>query len=269
MTTTNYYKVLGVEKEASAKEVKDAYRHLAFVHHPDRNRDNPDAAEKMKAINEAYAVLSDRAKRSAYDAMRRQYGTAAHEQFRSSYSEEDIFRGSDVHAIFEEMARAAGFRGFDEIFRQFYGPGYRTFEFRQPGFFAGGFIFGTPMGRGRRRGRKGIGGRGGFGRLGRQFLQTLAGIREPVRGADLHDTIRLHPDLARTGGPYAYLLRKHAKKLVVKVPAGVKDGQRIRLSGMGEKGKAGGEAGDLYLKVELKRPLLEKARRAIGSLLGR
>ena len=101
MSQIDYYKVLGIEPEAESEEIKTAYRDLAFKYHPDRNQDNPAAAEKMKRVNEAYAVLSDPGKRRAYNALRDQYGHAAHDHFRKSYSDQDIFTGSDIHQIFE------------------------------------------------------------------------------------------------------------------------------------------------------------------------
>ena len=63
MSQNDYYHILGVDQQASAKQIKDAYRKLAFQYHPDRNEKNPAAAEKMKSVNEAYAVLSDPDKR--------------------------------------------------------------------------------------------------------------------------------------------------------------------------------------------------------------
>src|SRR5208337_4348175 len=111
--------------------------------HPDRNGGEAAAVEKMKEINEAYAVLSDREKRERYDALQQQYGPHAYDRFRQSYSEQDIFRGSDVNQIFEEMARAFGFRGFEEVFRGSYGQRYRTAEFRGPGMFGRVIVFGS------------------------------------------------------------------------------------------------------------------------------
>ncbi len=117
MENRDYYRVLGVEPSVGEQEIKDAYRRLAMKHHPDRNKNNPDSALKMKRVNEAYAVLADPGKKSEYDAMRRQYGSSAHGRFKNNYSENDIFSGPDIHRIFEEMARAFGVRGYKEMFK--------------------------------------------------------------------------------------------------------------------------------------------------------
>jgi DnaJ-class molecular chaperone len=116
MNQKDYYQILEVEKEASPQKIKEAYRRLAFQYHPDRNKGNPSAVEKMKEINEAYAVLSDPKKRRDYNTFHEQYGPYGYDRFKQAYSEQDIFRGSDVYQIFEEMARAFGFRGFEEVF---------------------------------------------------------------------------------------------------------------------------------------------------------
>ena len=145
MQQKDYYEILGVPANASSKNIKEAYRTLAFEYHPDRNKDNAVAAEKMKRINEAYAVLSNQKKRSEYDTLKEQFGSSATGHYRQSHSQQDIFRGSDVHQIFEEMARSFGFRGVDDIFKDFYGPGYRSFEFKQyrgNGWRGGGILFG-------------------------------------------------------------------------------------------------------------------------------
>ena len=261
METQDYYQVLGVARDAEEKAIKDAYRELALKYHPDRNRDNPDAVDRMKAVNEAYAVLSHADKRRAYDAMRQQYGTSAHHQFRQQYSDQDIFSGSDIFRIFEEMTRAHGFRRSEDIFREFYGPGYRTFKGRRPGMHFRGFVF---TGRGPRGGRRNAGnlppGGRGLGRLARHMIERLLGVTLPEAGQDAEDTIRLSPEKARQGGPYAFYYRKRRKKLVVKIPPGVREGQRIRLAGMGETGRGGGAPGDLYLRVQIARPLLAEWR---------
>jgi curved DNA-binding protein CbpA len=101
---------------------------------------------------------------------------------------------------------------------------------------------------------------GSIAKLTRFFLKQFSGIELPEDGADLKDTIRLSPELARQGGPYAYYLRKKDKKLVVKIPPGIKHHQQIRLAGMGEDGKSGGKAGDLYLKVRIRKPLLQRLK---------
>jgi DnaJ-class molecular chaperone len=256
MSQNDYYQILGIDQKASARQIKDTYRKMAFKYHPDRNRKNPEAAEKMKRVNEAYAVLSDPAKRREYDAMRHQFGSSAYSQFRQNYSEQDIFSGSDVNQILEQMARAFGLRGFDEIFKEFYGQGYRHYEFRKPGFFAKSYYFTGPR-KSRGVNPSGLPLQGSIGKLTRYFLKRFSGIELPENGADHKDTIWLSPEMARQGGPYAYYLRKKDKKLVVKIPSGIKHNQQIRLATMGEDGKGGGKAGDLYLKVRIRKPLLK------------
>jgi molecular chaperone DnaJ len=117
----DYYELLGIPKDATADQIKAAYRKLALQYHPDRNK-SPDAEEKFKEISEAYAVLSDNQKRSQYD----QFGQAG---ITGNYSEDGIFRTSN----FEDVFRDTGFgRGFDSIFESFFGdfgrPGYRYSE---------------------------------------------------------------------------------------------------------------------------------------------
>jgi len=268
MSNTDYYETLGVKKDAGAKQIKASYRELAFKYHPDRNKGDFKASESMKQVNEAYAVLSDPAKRREYDTIRQQFGSSAYSRFRNNYSEQDIFSGSDINHVFEEMAKAFGFRGFDDIFREFYGKEYRTFQFKRPGIFAGGFIFTGPLGSGRYDQSK-LPGAGKLGKLSRFILKQISGVTLPRDGTDISDVIRLSPQQAQQGSPYAYLLRKTSKKLVVKIPPGIRDGQRIRLAGMGEAGEGGGKPGDLYLKVHIKKPLLDKIKASISDLRNR
>jgi len=75
--------------------------------------------------------------------------------------------------------------------------------------------------------------------------------------------------LAAAGGPYAYFLRERSKKLVVKIPAGVREGQRIRLAGLGHEGRAGGTPGDLLLEVRLRRPILKRIKTWVARILRR
>jgi len=263
MKQNDYYEILCVDKEASPQKIKEAYRRLAFQYHPDRNRGNPSAVEKMKEINEAYAVLSDPKKRRDYDGFHEQYGSYGYDRFKQTYSEQDIFRGSDIHQIFEEMARTFGFRGFEEVFRESYGHGYQTFEFRRPGVFGRGFIFFGPNFGGRDRHGAPASSEIFPGVLGKFFhylFKKALGRGEPGRGKDLDDTIYLDPRQAIEGAKGKYFHRKRSKELIITVPPGMKEGQKIRLRGMGEPGKDGGEAGDLYLKVKIKKTLLEKAK---------
>ena len=258
-----YYEILGVEESASGDKIKDAFRKLAFQYHPDRNPGDDAAMERMKKINEAYAVLSDPGKRRNYDGMRRQYGSStAYDQFRRTYSERDIFRDSDINQIFEEMARSFGTRGFEEIFRGIYGSGFRTFEFRRPGMFGKFIIFG-PGGRPDYRPEmKGAPPRPGLiGRVAGYLLKRAFGSAdEPVHGGDFHDVIDLEPHQALAGGKVAYRDRRRGKELLITIPPGTREGQILRLKGMGEAERKGVQPGDLYIKVEFRKPLLQKVR---------
>ncbi|MEM3383696.1 MAG: molecular chaperone DnaJ [Nitrososphaerales archaeon] len=107
----DYYEVLGVPRNATQEEIKNAYRKLALQYHPDRNK-SPDAEEKFKEISEAYAVLSDEEKR-------RQYDMFGHAGIDGRYTREDIFRGVDFDEIFRDLGFSFG--GFDSIFDWFFG----------------------------------------------------------------------------------------------------------------------------------------------------
>lgn len=261
MEQRDYYEILGIPSNADEKQIKAAYRKLAFQYHPDRNKGDSDSANKMKAINEAYAVLSNPSKRKDYDDLKRQYGSSAYNRFRSTHTESDIFRGSDINRIFEDMARAFGFRGFDDIFNEAYGEGYRTFEFKRPGFSARGFVFTGPL---RRSAQQQVP-PPVLGKLSRYLIEKLTGVELPQNGADVTETIDLTPQEAAKGGPYPYFYRKKSKKLVVMLPQGLREGQRIRLAGMGEEGRGGAKPGDLYLTVKIRRTLTQKLKDFIHS----
>jgi len=260
MVPEDYYQVLGVDKNATAKQIKEAYRQLAFKFHPDRNKENIGAVERMKKVNEAYAVLSNSAKKREYDTLKNQFGSSAYTHFRNNYSEQDIFSGSDINHIFEEMARNFGLRGSNEIFKEFYGRGYRQFEFKKPGFSAKGYFFGRPAaGTGyQQQANSPLG--GNFGKISRFLLQRISGFQFPQDGTDVHDHLYLDPQQALYGGPYAYYLRHKSKKLVVKIPPRIRDGQQIRLAAMGQDGKGGGKPGNLLLKVHIRKPLLKSVK---------
>jgi curved DNA-binding protein len=270
MNQKDYYDILGVDRNASQQTIKEAYRRLAFQYHPDRNKGDAAATEKMKDINEAYAVLSDVSKRREYDLLRSRYGSFAYDRFRKSHTTDDIFRGSDIDQIFEEFARAFGFRSFEDIFSESYGPGYRSFEFRKPGMSGRGFIFHTEAPRmdsqqathGSAVQMPELALSGLFGKLVKFFLKRIIGVELPERGKDWHDTVRLSPEKAGEGTEVEYHYKKWGKpkNLLVKIPAGIRDGQQIRLRGMGAPGKAGGAPGDLYLGIQIRRSLAQKLK---------
>jgi molecular chaperone DnaJ len=109
----DYYEVLGVEKGASKDQIKTAYRKLAMQYHPDRNK-SPGAEEKFKEISEAYAVLSDDAKRAQYDRF-------GHEGIQGRYSSEDIFRSANFDEILRDLGFGFGGFGGGSIFDMFFG----------------------------------------------------------------------------------------------------------------------------------------------------
>ncbi|MBN2255886.1 MAG: DnaJ domain-containing protein [Deltaproteobacteria bacterium] len=265
MEQKDYYEILGVDQEATAKQIKDTYRKLALQFHPDRNPGDAVAAEKMKVVNEAYAVLSDPEKRREYNDMRRRFGSSAYTHFRRTYSEQDIFTGSDIHGIFEELARSFGLRGFDEIFKEFYGQGFQTYEIRGDGGNGRRFVFSGSFGNNGDTAVN-IPSGGPLGKTSRYLFKKITGIDFPVNGSDLEDVITVDPEEARRGGPYEYLVRRRNKRLKIALPPGVRDGQKIRISGMGESGSGGAQSGDLYLTVRIKRPLLQKVKAFITGL---
>jgi len=260
MVQEDYYQVLGVDKNATAKQIKEAYRQLAFKFHPDRNKESTSAVEEMKKVNEAYAVLSNPTKKSEYDTLKNQFGSSAYTHFRNNYSEQDIFSGSDINHIFEEMARNFGLRGSNEIFKEFYGRGYRQFEFKKPGFSAKGYFSGRPATGSGYQNQSNSPFGGNFGKMSRFLLQKLSGFQFPEDGTDVHDHLYLDPQQALSGGPYAYYLRHKSKKLLVKIPPGIRDGQQIRLAAMGQDGKGGGQPGNLLLKVHIRKPLFKSIK---------
>ncbi len=275
MNDKDYYKTLGVSEDATSEDIKKTYRKLAFQYHPDKN---PGNEEMMKEINEAYAVLSDIGKRREYDSLRKSYGFSARDQFRQGHTEQDIFRNSDIHQVFEEMSKMFGFDKPEDIFSRntFYGPQYQNFEFRGPGFFSKGAFFFGPMSRASQemmeessyqerkvpRHRPSL-----FSKLidkGLDIVKKYAaekyGLELPERGRDLYDEITISPEIVTDGGKvrYHYIRKSKPRDLTVKIPPGIKEGQKMRLKRMGNEGKYGGESGDLYLKVKIRSSLLKK-----------
>jgi curved DNA-binding protein len=211
-----YYETLGVSKTASADEIKSSFRKLARKHHPDLAKDKKAAEEKFKEINEAYEVLSDPEKRKKYD----EYGSNWQHAGNGFSQPPGGGRGG----------AGGGFGGYgggaDASDFHFGGTGYSDF-FEQ--------FFGT------RRGR-GYGGGAGF-------------EETPQRGSDVEADILVTLEEALQGATRQISFRKGDSQQVqtytVKIPKGVREGQRIRLAGQGGHGASRGEAGDLYLRVKL------------------
>ncbi len=277
MEQRDYYKVLGVNQEASFEEIKKTYRTLAFQYHPDKN---PGKEEMMKEINEAYAVLSDERKRREYDSYRQNYGFFARDRFRQTYTDQDIFKDSDINQIFAELSKVFGFNRPEDIFSRntFYGTQFRTFDFKGPGFTGSGFFFFGPMtktyqdmlkaSQNQTSGSppyrpsllskillKGV-------QIFQRHMAKKYGWVLPERGEDMVDEITIPSEVASAGGKVSYHYAKPDKPrdLMIKVPPGIKEGQKIRLKGMGKDGSHGGASGDLYLKVKVHTPFFKNIR---------
>jgi len=266
MSHSDYYSVLGLDENASQEEIRSAYRALALKYHPDRNKGDPSATEKMKELNEAYAVLSNPSKKTEYDLTRARYGAQASERYRQEHSPGDIFAGSDIDQVFSEFARQFGFRNFEEIFRDAYGSDYQTFIIRGPGMFGRAYVTYRTGGSGQAeqnvRPLAPAAPPGLAGRLFKLVLKKTTGLELAERGKDWKDKIKLSPALARDGGEVEYPYKKWRKprNLMVRIPQGIKEGQSIRLKGMGGAGKGGGEPGDLYLRVRFKISCLQRIK---------
>jgi curved DNA-binding protein len=213
----DYYETLGVRRDATDADIKKAFRNLARKYHPDVAKDKKSAEARFKEVNEAYEVLSDPDKRSKYDRLGANWKSGA--EFRpppgwEGFGQEGAFRGT-------------GREGGGEF--QFGGTGFSDF-FEQ--------LF-VSMGRGRR---------GGF-----QFDQGFGGQGAAERGRDVEGDILVTLDEVMRGSVRSVTVRhgQRSETHQVKIPAGIGEGQRLRIAGRGE--RAAGGAGDLYLRVRLAR----------------
>ena len=213
----DYYETLGVSKTASEDEIRSAFRKLARKYHPDVAKDKKTAEEKFKQINEAYEVLSDPEKRRKYDQLGENWNQPGGFQPPPQWGggQPGGFRwGSGENGGVEFEFGGTGFSDFFEA------------------FFGGG------------RGRSAF---GGFGQRG-----TMA-----ERGSDVEADIMVTLEEALHGSTRQVSLRRAGSKKTetyqVKIPRGVREGQRIRLAGQGEAGERGGKSGDLFLRVRLAR----------------
>lgn len=255
-TNNDYYEILGVSRDADQDKIKKAYRKLAKKHHPDRNKDDPQASEKFKEISEAYEILSDPDKRARYD----QYG-------HSGINEDDF--------NFDDFARG-GFGGFDDIFDMFFGGDAARRQRRGPqrgsdlqyrleisfeeaakgtkkeitiprteecstcggsGAKPGSDVRTCPRCNG--RGQIRVNQRTPFG----QITQARTCDRCDGTGEIVSEPC---PDCEGTGK-----VRRH-RNLTVNIPAGVDTGSKLRMSGEGEAGDRGAASGDLYIIIKVK-----------------
>jgi curved DNA-binding protein len=214
MDYKDYYKILGVDKKAKEKEIKRAFRRLAREHHPDVNPGDPQAEERFKEINEAYEVLSDQEKRSKYDRL-----GADWQRWQQTGGRPGDFNwgrwttgqpGDGVHVRYSTPEDLEDLFGGSSPFSDFFSQ-----------------VFG--------------GSGGGRGGGGYQYQ-----VR-PQRGQDYEQPVEITLQEAYHGA--ARVLQKDDQRLEVKIPAGAKTGTRVRMSGEGGTGAAGGPAGDLYLRV--------------------
>jgi len=193
----DYYKILGVDKNASPKDIKSAYRKLARKYHPDLNPNDKDAKKKFQEINEANEVLSDPEKRKKYD----QYG--------------DNWKHAGESKKEEQYQRQSS-----EAYRQSYSETWNDREFSD--FFESLF--------------------GGFGRGTR--------CREvKFRGEDYSSELQL--DLLDAYETRQRTLNVNGKKIRITIPAGIENGQTIKITGLGGHGINGGPDGDLYITFKL------------------
>jgi len=272
----DYYQILDVPDNASQEDIKRAFRKFAFKYHPDTNPGNEkQAEEKFKEINEAYGVLGDKDKRQQYDFVRRGKfaGVGYDTRYKGfQYSQQDIFRG-----IFSNRAM------FDELSRMFSQAGLRfDQDFLNRVFFEGsGFIFQffTYPGGGERR-VYGFGDRTTYEqryphtrvstykpslierllsgitvKIGKYALRKLFGFQyEPLprQSLDQHIELEISPAEATVGCEKGITHKRggQTKKLMVKIPSGVKPGTKIRLKGMGTIEDK--KSSDLYLHIKVK-----------------
>jgi molecular chaperone DnaJ len=230
MAGKDYYKILGVKRDASEREIKQAYRRLARKHHPDVNPGDKTAEARFKEINEAYEVLSDKEKRQKYD----QYG--------------------DQWQYADQFAKA---RGQQNFYQDFGSGGAQGFQFDE-GDLGGLFndlLWGSRSGTSSRRTRS---------RRGRDIEHPVeVTLEEAFQGTNrilsmesqqacftCQGTGRIQNALCsvcRGSGVVSGM-----KQIEVKIPSGVKDGSRVRIAGKGESGLGGGSSGDLYLIISVK-----------------
>ncbi|HEX4565061.1 MAG TPA: DnaJ C-terminal domain-containing protein [Vicinamibacterales bacterium] len=238
MEFKDYYKTLGVTKTASDKEIKQAFRKLARKHHPDVNPGDKSAENKFKEINEAYEVLGDPEKRRKYDELGANW---------RMYEQGQPFPGGSP---FGGSGGGAGEGGAWTI--NMGGPGgYRTMtEDEMRDMFGTDDPFSDFF-------RTFFGGGGGAGQESRGRGRSA----RSQKGGDLESEAELTLEEAYHGAMRRIAITHgdHARNVDVRIPAGVKDGSRVRAAGEGEPGTGGAASGDLYLRVKIRpHPVFER-----------
>ncbi len=216
MEYKDYYKILGVSRDASQSDIKKQYRKLAVKYHPDKNPGNKQAEEKFKDLGEAYEVLGDPEKRKKYDTLGANW---------KQYEQSGAGQGG---ADFSQWAREGGGRQYSRTYtsEDFGGTGFSDFF---NAFFRGdyGKNSGDIFGQGQTRGRQEV------QRKGEDYEARLEITLEEA----FHGSTRL--------------LNVDGEKISITIPPGVTNGQVLRVRGKGGKGRRGGESGHLYLHVEM------------------
>jgi len=253
MAKRDYYEVLGVNRDASEEDIKKAYRKLAMKWHPDRNPDNPKAEEHFKEAKEAYEVLTDTQKRAAFD----QFGHA----------------GVDPQAGMGATG-AAGFGGVGDIFSDIFGEIFGGGRGSRSGVYRGADLrynleitleqaahgLETKIRIPTMAACETCGGSGARPGTQTQTCPTCRGAGQvrisqgPFSIAQTcprcHGSGHVIPNPCTSCGGAGRV--KHQKTLAVRIPAGVDEGDRVRLAGEGEAGVNGGPAGDLYVQVHVR-----------------
>lgn len=252
MSQRDYYKVLGVERNASEAEIKSAYRKLALQHHPDRNQNNPEAEEKFKEAAEAYSVLGDPEKRARYDQFGHA-GVAGAGQGGPGFNPDIFGDFSDILGDFFGFGGGGGRRG---------GP-VRGSDLRfdlEISFEESFTGVETPIQIPREEACEPCGGSGaapgssretcpqcgGRGQL--RYQQGFLVVSRPC--GQCRGTGQIIPKPCPSCRGTGRQMRD--RKVTVRIPAGIADGQRLRLHGEGEHGAAGGPPGDLYVVIHVR-----------------
>jgi len=253
----DYYETLGVSRDASQQDIQKAFRKLARKYHPDVNK-SPEAEPKFKQINEAYEVLKDPEKRKKYDTLGENWQEG--QEFTPPPGWENIFqfgggraRGARPGAGQRFEFRTSGGSGFSDFFDMLFGGAASG----GPDLGGGGFEEFTARGA---RGARGTADR--FARTGTyampghdQEAEITVTLEDVHRGAKKKFTLQSE-EIGPDGRP-----RVSTKTYDVKIPKGLSDGTRIRLSGQGGAGAGGAKSGDLYLRVRIQpHPPFERDR---------